>query len=69
MSQERPINDVIENLTHMLVAIAKRGDGLEIEKAVEIMEDGWSDCDAFDFNKELANLWRQSLKAKKETKH
>ncbi len=69
MSQERTINEVIENLTGMLVRIAKRGDEEEVKKAVEIMEEGWAKCDAFDFNKELAKLWRESHKAKKETKN
>ncbi len=69
MSQKRTINDVIENLTNMLVTIAKRGDEEEVKKAIEIMEEGWAKCDAFDFNKELAKLWRQSLKAKEETKN
>ena len=69
MSQERTINEVIENLTGMLVRIAKRGDEEEVKKAIEIMEEGWAKCDAFDFNKELAKLWRESHKGKKETKN
>ena len=69
MSQERTTNDILENLTGMLVTIAKRGDDEEIEKAVAIMEEGWKKMDEFDFNKELAKLWRESHKAKKETKN
>lgn len=60
MSQERSINEVIENLTGMLVTIAKRDDKEEIEKAVAIMEEGWAKMDEFDYNRELATLWKQS---------
>lgn len=69
MSQKRSTNDIVENLTSMLVTIAKRGDEEEIEKAVAIMEEGWNKMDEFDFNKELAKLWRQSQKARKEIKN
>ena len=69
MSQERTTNDIVENLTNMLVKVAKRGDEEEIEKVVAILEEGWKKMDDFDFNKELAKLWRQSLKAKKEIKN
>ncbi len=69
MSQKRTINDIVENLTNMLVKIAKRGDEEEIEKAVAILEEGWKKMDDFDFNKELAKLWRESQKAKKEIKN
>ena len=69
MSQERSINDVIENLTSMLVTIAKRGDKEEVEKAVAIMEEGWKKMDEFDFNTELVKLWKQSHKEKLETKN
>ncbi len=68
MSQERSTNDIIGNLTDMLVTIAKRGNEEEVKKAIGIMEEGWAKCDEFDFNKELAKLWRQSQKVKKETK-
>ncbi len=64
MSQKRTTNDIVENLTNMLVKIAKRSDEEEIEKAVAILEEGWKKMDDFDFNKELAKLWRQSRKAK-----
>ena len=52
----------------MLVTIAKRDDKEEVDKAIAIMEEGWAKMDEFDFNKELAILWRQSHKAKKEIK-
>ncbi len=68
MSQERTINDVIESLTNMLVAIAKHGDKEEVEKAIAIMEEGWKKMDEFNFNKELGKLWKESHKEKKETK-
>ena len=68
MSQERTTNEVIESLTDMLVTIAKRGDKEEVEKAVAIMEEGWTKCDEFNFNKELAKLWKESHKEKKEIK-
>jgi len=68
MSQERTINDIVENLASMLVAIAKENDTNKIKKAVAIMEEGWNYMDEFDFNKELATLWRQSQKARKEIK-
>lgn len=66
MSQERTTNEIIESLTDLLVTIAKRGDKEEVEKAVAIMEEGWVKCDEFNFNKELAKLWKQSHKEKKE---
>ncbi len=66
---ERTTNNIIENLTGMLVAIAKRGDKQEVESAVAIMEVGWAKMDEFDYNKELATLWKQSHKEKKETKN
>ncbi len=69
MSQERTTNDIVENLTNMLVKVAKRGDEEEIEKVVARLEEGWKKMDEFDYNKELAKLWRQSLKAKKEIKN
>ncbi len=69
MSQKRSTNDIIESITGMLVHIAKSGTEKEKEDAIVIMEEGWKKMDEFDFNKELAKLWRQSLKAKKETKH
>ncbi len=69
MSQKRTINDIVENLAGMLVAIAKENDTNKIKKAVAIMEEGWNYMDEFDFNKELATLWRQSQKAKKEIKN
>jgi len=69
MSQKRTTNDIIENLTGMLVKVAKRGDEEEVKKVIDILEEGWEKCDEFDFNKELAKLWRQSLKAKKEIKN
>jgi len=69
MSQKRTTNDIIENLTGMLVKVAKRGDEEEVKKVIDILEEGWEKCDAFDFNKELAKLWRQSRKAKEETKN
>ena len=66
MSQERTSNEIIESLTEMLVTIAKRGDKEEVEKAIAIMEEGWKKMDDFNFNKELAKLWKQSHKEKKE---
>ena len=69
MSQERTTNAIIENLTNTLVAIAKSEDKQEVESAVAIMEVGWAKMDEFDYNRELATLWRQSHKAKKETKN
>lgn len=69
MSQERTINKIIESLTGVLVSIAKRGDKQEVESAVAIMEVGWAKMDEFDYNRELATLWKQSHKAKKETKN
>ncbi len=69
MSQERTTNDIVENLTGMLVKVAKRGDEEEIEKVVAILEEGWKKMDDFDYNKELAKLWRQSQKAKEEIKN
>ena len=69
MSQERTTNDIVENLTNMLVKVAKRGDEEEIEKVVAILEEGWKKMDEFDYNKELAKLWRQSQKAKEEIKN
>ena len=68
MNQERTTNDIIESLTNMLVTIAKRGDKEEVEKAVAIMEEGWKKMDEFDFNRELAKLWKESHKEKKEIK-
>ena len=53
----------------MLVKVAKRGDEEEVKKVIDIMEEGWKKMDDFDFNKELAKLWRQSQKAKKEIKN
>jgi len=52
----------------MLVTIAKENDTNKIKEAVAIMEEGWDKMDEFDFNKELATLWRQSQKAKEEIK-
>ncbi len=69
MSQERTINKIIESLTGTLVSIAKRGDKQEVESAIAIMEVGWAKMDEFDYNKELATLWKQSHKEKKETKN
>jgi len=69
MSQKRTINDIVESLAGMLVAIAKENDTNKIKKAVAIMEEGWNYMDEFDFNKELAKLWRESQKAKKEIKN
>lgn len=68
MSQKRTINDIVENLAGILVAIAKENDTNKIKKAVAIMEEGWNYMDEFNFNKELATLWQQSRKAKKEIK-
>ncbi len=66
MSQERTTNEIIESLTDMLVTIAKRGGKEEVEKAIAIMEEGWKKMDGFNFNMELAKLWKQSHKEKKE---
>jgi len=66
---ERTTNEIIENLTGMLVTIAKRGDKKEIESASAIMENGWAKMDEFDHNRELVKLWKESHKAKKEIKN
>ncbi len=68
MSQKRSTNDIVQSLTDILVTIAKENDTNKIKKAVAIMEEGWDKMDEFDFNKELATLWRQSQKAKEEIK-
>jgi len=68
MSQERTTNDVIENLTNMLVTIAKLGDKEKVESAIIIMEYGWAKMNEFDYNKELGKLWKESHKEKKEIK-
>lgn len=73
MSQERTTNDIIENLTGMLVTIAKRDDKEEVDKAIAIIEEGWAKMDEVLgnawFNKEVAKIWRESHKAKKEIKN
>jgi len=73
MSQKRSTNEIIENLTGMLVSIAKREDKQEVESAIAIMEVGWAKMDeVLDpawFNKELATIWRESHKEKKEIKN
>ncbi len=66
---ERTTNDIIESLTGMLITIAKSEDKQDIESAIAIMEVGWAKMDEFDYNKELATLWKQSHKEKKETKN
>jgi len=72
MSQERTTNNIIENLTGILVAIAKSGDKKETESAVAIMEVGWSKMDEVLgntwFNREVSTIWKESHKEKKETK-
>ena len=68
MSQERSINEVIESLTNSLVHIAKHGSEQNKEDAIVIMDEGWKKMDEFDYNKELVKLWKESQKAKKETK-
>ena len=64
MSQQRTTNDIIESLTGMLVTIAKRKDKEEIEKAIEIMEEGWAKMDeVLDpawFNREVVKIWKES---------
>lgn len=66
MSKERSVNDVVGNLTNMLVSIAKRGDEGEIKKAIEIMEEGWAKMDEVLgntwFNKEIGKIWRENHK-------
>ena len=56
----------------MLVTIAKRKDKEEIEKAIEIMEEGWTKMDeVLDtawFNKEVVKIWKESHKEKLEIK-
>ena len=69
MSQKRTTNDIVQSLTDMLVTIAKENDTNKIKEVVAIMEEGWDKMDEFDFNKELATLWRQSEKAKKKIEH
>ena len=69
MSQKRSTNDIVQSLTDILVTIAKENDTNKIKEVVTIMEEGWDKMDEFDFNKELATLWRQSQKAKEETKN
>ncbi len=68
MSKERTINDIIENLTGMLVSIAKNGSEKDKEDAIIIMEEGWKKINEFNFNYELGKLWKQSHKEKKEIK-
>jgi len=68
VNMERTTNNIIESLTGMLVSIAKNGDKQEVESAIAIMEVGWAKMDEFDYNRELATLWKESHKAKKETK-
>lgn len=68
MNQERSINNIIENLTSMLVAIAKNGDKEKVESAIIIMEYGWAKINEFDYNAELVKLWKESHKEKKEIK-
>ncbi len=62
MSRERTTNEIIESVTGLLISIAKREDKQEIESATAIMEVGWAKMDEFDYNKELANIWRKSHK-------
>ncbi len=66
MSKERSVNDIVGNLTNMLVSIAKRGDEEEIKKAIEIMEEGWAKMDeVLDpswSNNEIAKIWRKNHK-------
>lgn len=69
MSQKRSTNDIVQSLTDILVTIAKENDTNKIKEVVTIMEEGWDKMDEFDFNKELATLWRQSEKAKKKIEH
>ena len=69
MSQKRSTNDIVQSLTDILVTIAKENDTNKIKEVVAIMEEGWKKMDEFDFNKELATLWRQSQKAKEEIKN
>ncbi len=66
---ERTTNNIIESLTGMLITIAKSEDKHDIESAIAIMEVGWAKMDEFDYNKELATLWKQSHKEKKEIKN
>ncbi len=58
-----------ENLTNMLVIIAKRNDEEEVKKTIEIMEEGWAKIDeVLDpawYNKEVMTLWKEYLKNKK----
>ena len=69
MSQKRSTNDIVQSITDILVTIAKENDTNKIKEVVTIMEEGWDKMDEFDFNKELATLWRQSEKAKKKIEH
>lgn len=66
MSQQKNINDLLDSLTTMLVAIAKRDNKEEVDKAVEIMEIGWKQMDEVLgnswFNQELAKQWRKTHK-------
>jgi len=68
MSQEININNVIENLTAMLVDIAKNGSEKDKEDAIVIMEEGWKKINEFNYNYELGKLWKESHKEKKEIK-
>jgi len=73
VNMERTTNNIIESLTGMLVSIAKSGDKQEVESAIAIMEVGWAKMDeVLDpawFNSELAKLWKESHKEKKEIKN
>ena len=66
MSNERSVNDIVGNLTDMLVSIAKRENEEEIKKAIETMEEGWAKMDEVLgntwFNKEIGKIWRENHK-------
>lgn len=69
MSQVNKTSDTIfESLTNSLVYLAKHGTEEQIEKAILIMEEGWTKMnevlDQSWFNKELSVLWREYLKKK-----
>jgi len=67
MSQERNINNVIENLTAMLVDIAKNGSEKDKEDAIVIMEEGWKKINEFDYNDELVKSWKKTHKTEEKT--
>lgn len=67
MSQERSANDIIESITKGLVHMAKYGTEEQIKEIVEFTNKKWEELnEIFEpawFNKEIANIWRESHKS------